>query len=524
MYVENSAEYLGTRVISLLNAFSNGPLLYVSPAVLLLLLSRTPDSTASIFKLTMGVITIYTSGIILRGYGRRGYPDYVDFYRTYKTFMGINWLENSAEKTRAKMQLMRYDFEFDHFPCEFTSSTPVVLKYNPPANEEAKINAKLVTKLNDLIAYIAVITIGRRMLYPGSVWLFQQALNPMLQKGRTRMVERLGGERFKIRTCDHNYIDTFLVDRRNYSHNNGKTLVICCEGNAGFYEMGVMCTPLDGGYSVMGWNHPGFAASTGLPFREQEIAAIDAVVRFALSKGFEEKDIILFGWSIGGFPASIAAMQYPQLGGVILDASFDDVLPLARSKMPSSWRSIVEHTIRSYFNLNVSENLSHFNGPVLIVRRIQDEIIFTLDSDPVRTNRANDILIKLLRHRFPRLFEGDAEDALRDFLRGPTPTSTGDHWYNVLRTNELKYVDDPIRRDEYYQMQLHSYIKQNNVTSYPVEFDSPSERTQFLLFLAEKHFKNHDSTHCMPLPSSYCVRPWDLFALSYPSFSTKSGL
>lgn len=70
--------------------------------------------------------------------------------------------------------------------------------------------------------------------------------------------------------------------------------VICCEGNAGFYEVGCMNTPLDGedlstqfhsnkkkkrhkqfndtflplpttfsgGYSVLGWNHPGFAGST----------------------------------------------------------------------------------------------------------------------------------------------------------------------------------------------------------------------------------------------------------------------
>lgn len=43
---------------------------------------------------------------------------------------------------------------------------------------------------------------------------------------------------------------------------NGKTLVVCCEGNAGFYELGIMTVPLDAGYSVLGWNHPGFGGST----------------------------------------------------------------------------------------------------------------------------------------------------------------------------------------------------------------------------------------------------------------------
>ena len=42
----------------------------------------------------------------------------------------------------------------------------------------------------------------------------------------------------------------------------GSNLVICCEGNAGFYEMGIMATPLTAGYSVLGWNMPGFAFST----------------------------------------------------------------------------------------------------------------------------------------------------------------------------------------------------------------------------------------------------------------------
>lgn len=45
-------------------------------------------------------------------------------------------------------------------------------------------------------------------------------------------------------------------------HPNGAFLVICCEGNAGFYEVGVIGTPLEAGYSVLGWNHPGFGGST----------------------------------------------------------------------------------------------------------------------------------------------------------------------------------------------------------------------------------------------------------------------
>ncbi|XP_010778734.1 abhydrolase domain-containing protein 16A-like, partial [Notothenia coriiceps] len=100
------------------------------------------------------------------------------------------------------------------------------------------------------------------MLYPGSVGLLQKAMRPMLQQGQARLIEEFDGQRNKLVACDGNEIDTMFVDRRREGGQKGQTLVICCEGNAGFYEVGCMNTPLEGGYSVLGWNHPGFAGST----------------------------------------------------------------------------------------------------------------------------------------------------------------------------------------------------------------------------------------------------------------------
>jgi len=51
----------------------------------------------------------------------------------------------------------------------------------------------------------------------------------------------------------------------------GKILVICCEGNAGFYEVGMLGTPLSEGYSVLGWNHPGFGGSSVCSLLEFEL-------------------------------------------------------------------------------------------------------------------------------------------------------------------------------------------------------------------------------------------------------------
>lgn len=61
----------------------------------------------------------------------------------------------------------------------------------------------------------------------------------------------------------------------------------------------------------------------------------------------------------------------------VLDASFDDILPLAIPRMPSSLEPLVRRTIRDYINLNIAEQLIKYPGQVMLIRRTDDEIICT---------------------------------------------------------------------------------------------------------------------------------------------------
>lgn len=83
----------------------------------------------------------------------------------------------------------------------------------------------------------------------------------MLIQGRAKLIEQDHAKRYKLRTIDDNDVDTIFVDNRGKSA-LGATVVICSEGNAGFYEIGILSTPLSLKYSVIGWNHPGFGGST----------------------------------------------------------------------------------------------------------------------------------------------------------------------------------------------------------------------------------------------------------------------
>ena len=55
-----------------------------------------------------------------------------------------------------------------------------------------------------------------------------------------------------------------------------------------------------------------------LQYPEEETMAADAVMQFAIHKlGFKVEDIIVMGWSIGGFPSSWLAMNYPEISGLV---------------------------------------------------------------------------------------------------------------------------------------------------------------------------------------------------------------
>lgn len=59
----------------------------------------------------------------------------------------------------------------------------------------------------------------------------------------------------------------------------------------------------------------------------------------------------------------------------MLDATFDDILPIAQNQMPRSWAVLVKEIIRSYADLNISQMLRKYKGPVTLVRRTNDEVI-----------------------------------------------------------------------------------------------------------------------------------------------------
>ncbi|XP_045148684.1 phosphatidylserine lipase ABHD16A isoform X2 [Echinops telfairi] len=417
-----------------------------------------------------GTLVLLLAGVAcLRGIGRWTNPQ----YRQFITILEATHRDQSSENKR---QLANYNFDFRSWPVDFHW-------------EEASSR------------YLVAHTLGRRMLYPGSVYLLQKALMPMLLQGQARLVEEYNGRRAKLLACDGTEIDTMFVDRRGTAEPQGQKLVICCEGNAGFYEVGCISTPLEAGYSVLGWNHPGFAGSTGVPFPQNEANAMDVVVQFAIHRlGFQPQDIVVYAWSIGGFTATWAAMSYPDISAVILDASFDDLVPLALKVMPDSWRGLVTRTVRQHLNLNNAEQLCRYQGPVLLIRRTKDEIITTTVPEDIMSNRGNDLLLKLLQHRYPRVMSEEGLRVVRQWLEAASQLEEASI-YSRLEVEE-----------EWCLSVLRSYQAEHGPDfPWSVGEDMSAEgRRQLALFLARKHLHNFEATHCTPLPPQNFQMPWHL--------------
>lgn len=465
MYNPQGPEKWGDKVITTANTILNITM-YTSPFICMHIYKRgffSIDEAKTLSRFFGGVGCLLAIALLLRAYGRSTNTKYIQFLKD---------LSNSADNKRAYLNgIRKYDFEFQSWPATFSISSKAKSSWadmNPFA-KCGNTNLPFYQRITlQILAFFATHTFGLRLIYPGSLAIVQIMLKKPLLDGRTQLVEEYDGQRAKLITADKNAIDTMFVDKRKLSP-QGRTLVICSEGNSGFYEIGIMTTPIKAGYSTLGWNHPGFAASTGRPYPSQEHNAIDAVMQYAIEElEFDPEDIVVYGWSIGGYSATWAACNYP-VKALVLDATFDDLLALAENQMPSSWSLLVKEVVRAHVDLNVGQLIGNYNGLVKLVRRTEDEII-CLRPGQLSSNRGNHLLVKLIQHRHSDAL--DTPQALKTLVR---LSGMPAHQRATFDTNEIE----------------------------------PYAKT--LLPLIAKYMMDYSSTHCTPLPEEQFMEIMESF-------------
>ncbi|XP_001605662.1 phosphatidylserine lipase ABHD16A isoform X1 [Nasonia vitripennis] len=491
-------------VISFVTAWSFT--IYAIPLIVIALFRRgSPLADAyTISQFVTGAGIILVTSLMARGYSRAKNPTYLKFIKVLDD-------ARSHYNAETKQELGKYDFEFWAWPVDFNISAiektdlkPKLTLQNMDASDRAlslRRRDSILAVPCKILSYGIAHTVALKLIYPGSISLVNWAMRGMLLQGRVDLV-KIGAERFKLLTSDNNEIDAIFLDRRHKT-SNGAILVVTCEGNCGFYEVGIITTPLNKGYSVLGWNHPGFGGSTGAPYPDQEENAIDCVMKFAIHKlGFAESKIILNGWSIGGYTSTWAAMNYPSIHSLLVDATFDDILPLALARMPTSIEPLVRNVIRNHFNLNVAAQLNKYDGRVLIVRRTDDEMICVPDNS-LEGNRGNKLLEKMLLRRYPHLFANSPDSFiyLSKLLEAPT-----------FAEKRLILDDREVDQGRCIDLIGQDILANNSTIKYPSslgrELDSKTKQ-QLVLYLATMYMEDQNSQHCTPLSTELFHSGWD---------------
>ncbi|UJR36405.1 hypothetical protein I4U23_029128 [Adineta vaga] len=429
--------------------------------------------------------------MLIRGYSRYINPSYENFAREF-----LQVKMNSTREIRQNF-LSKYDFSLLHWKPDYIIDSSVVHQLPKVSITEVKLTLieRIFHRLILLLGYIGITIIGRRLIFPGSLQIIRYTRHRHLLDGRINLIVSYRGKRCLLRTADGNHIDTIFLDRR--PSNTGQILVITCEGNAGFYEVGCMMTAIRSNYSVFGWNRPGFGESSGCPSVLSEINAIDSIMRYVTEElQFPIDQILLYAWSIGGYSACWTAVNYQNIRGLILDAIFDDILPLVQRQMPLFTTKLVQTTIRYYFNLNNIQLLQSYHGPFYLIRRTYDEIMNLIPNQP-ETNRVNTILLEILPYRYPCIYK------------------TGDETLSLLQqyllsNRKQRQILIDIYCSDNLQIEIDEYQSDNPIAFYPCKFGesfSLEKRKCFAIFLIDQYLIIFDSKHCTVLPQRYFSIP-----------------
>ncbi|KAE9554862.1 hypothetical protein FO519_001890 [Halicephalobus sp. NKZ332] len=350
--------------------------------------------------------------------------------------------------------------------------------------------------INVFFGWIAIHAFGRRMVFPGSVTPLKLMLKSTMnqercvffRKNSVRKVERI-----PIRTRNGNVIDTLFVDQRgNETWPLGKTLVIVSDGNASYCERGLCQGWVDNGYSTLAYNAPGCGESSGTPYYNQICDAAEGVMALAKRLGFEPEHIVVYGWSIGGFASSFIASNY-KVKGVVLDATFDSLVPLANAVTGGLAPKLAKFAVSYYFNMNLPKLLTRYAGPITFIRRRYDEIIITDHSNPedsTRSNRINFLFKEFLADRYKYLQWTSLDEMIVDeWLEAEEDKRS--EWSGIGRIQDLREL-----------------LPQNSDEADKLD---PSERVSIIRLLCVWHFIDLDLSHNMGFPQIRCVAPEPIF-------------
>lgn len=172
-------------------------------------------------------------------------------------------------------------------------------------------------------------------------------------------------EEKSIRTEDGKVLNAVL-----FKANTSKGVIFYLHGNAGSIDSWgwVAQTYTNLNYDVFMLDYRGYGKSDGKIESEEQLFGDIQTAYNVLKKSYNEKDIVVLGYSVGtGLAAKVAADNNPNL--LILQAPYYSLVDEMHQRFPFVPGFILKYKFQTH------ENLHRCNMPVIIFHGDQDEVI-----------------------------------------------------------------------------------------------------------------------------------------------------
>jgi uncharacterized protein len=210
---------------------------------------------------------------------------------------------------------------------------------------------------------------GGYLIILGLMYLFQNQLLFMPSSGMMQTPQSVG------LTAEDVWIETedgVTIHGWYFPHDESEFVVVLSHGNAGNISgrIAIAETLLNCGASVLMYDYRGYGQSEGRPGEKGLYRDIEAVVE-TLKTDFDysERQIVMYGRSLGGAVAAYAAVQF-DLGGLVLDSAFKNLKAMIRDVYP-----FVPVWLAKY-DFPTDKYLGQIDGlPIMIMHSPNDEIV-----------------------------------------------------------------------------------------------------------------------------------------------------
>lgn len=147
--------------------------------------------------------------------------------------------------------------------------------------------------------------------------------------------------------------------------------VLYCHGNGGniSHRMDVYRTLLDLGLTVFAFDYRGYGRSEGRASEEGTYQDAQAAHRWLRDRGFEARNIIAFGESLGGGIVSELGLR-EEIGGLVLQSAFSCTADIGAELFP--WLPVHKLCTIKY---ETCQKLPRIHVPMLIMHSRDDELI-----------------------------------------------------------------------------------------------------------------------------------------------------